>query len=212
MFYFLLALTAVFAAKTQAGGPIFDTDGDVIFGSTSYYVLPIFWGAGGGGLTLVPGHGNQCPLFVGQYGSDLKRGIPVRFSNWRSRVTNVPESENLNIKMDTEPTICPDSLYWWVTPAVMSDFRTFFITAGPKPEAGEEDSSRSFFQIIKKTVGQLDAYNIVFCNDHNDCVDVGVNTDQGGVRRLDVGSTTPFNVVFEKTTRTATLSKTMSII
>lgn len=213
MFYFLLALTAVFAAKTNAAGPIFDTDGDVIFGGTSYYVLPIFWGAGGGGLTLAPVFGNQCPLFLGQERSDLNRGIPVRFSNWRSRVKHVPESENLNIEMDTTPKICrPESVYWWLSSPPASDVPSFII-AGPKPEAGEEDSSSSFFQIVKKTVGKLDAYKFVFCGEHNDCVDVGVMEDLAGVGRFVLGPTTPFNVVFEKATRTTeTLSKTMSII
>ncbi|KAG2314373.1 hypothetical protein Bca52824_017495 [Brassica carinata] len=51
MLNFLLALTAVLAATANAGGRIYDTDGDVIIGG-SYYVLPRIWGAAGGGLNL----------------------------------------------------------------------------------------------------------------------------------------------------------------
>ena len=211
MFYFLLAFTTVLAATANAG-PVLDTDGDIIFDG-SYYVLPLIWGPTGGGLTLVSRRGNQCPLFIGQERSEVNRGIPVKFSNWRSRVGFVPEEENLNIKMDVEPTICAQSAYWWVTPAP-SPWRSLFIAVGPKPEAGGEDSSRSFFQ-IKKTEAKLNAYKFVFCSEGNDCIDVGKN-EEGGVRGLVLGSTppfaTPFEVVFVKATGTDTSSKTMSII
>ena len=210
MFYFLLALTALLAATPNAAKPVLDTDGDIIFDG-SYYVLPLIWGPTGGGLTLVSRLGNQCPLFIGQEGSEVNRGIPVKFSNWKSRVGFVPEEENLNIKMDVEPTICAQSTYWWVTPAPS---RLLFIAAGPKPEAGGEDSSRSFFQ-IKKTQAKLNAYKFVYCSDGNDCIDVGTNVE-GGVRGLVIGSTPPFGypfeVVFVKATEKETSSKTMSII
>uniref|UniRef100_A0A0D3AGD2 Uncharacterized protein n=1 Tax=Brassica oleracea var. oleracea TaxID=109376 RepID=A0A0D3AGD2_BRAOL len=89
-----------------------------------------------------------------------------------------------------------------------------FIAAGPKPEAGGEDSSRSFFQ-IKKTQAKLNAYKFVYCSDGNDCIDVGTNVE-GGVRGLVIGSTPPFGypfeVVFVKATEKETSSKTMSII
>ncbi|KAG2254086.1 hypothetical protein Bca52824_084222 [Brassica carinata] len=192
MFYFLLALTAVLAATANAG-PVVDIDGDIIFHG-SYYVIPVIRGPEGGGLTLTTRNGNQCPLFIGQERSEVERGIPVKFSNWRSRVGFVPESENLNIKMDIEPTFCAQSTYWWVTTAP-SPWRSAFIAVGPKPEAGGEDSSRSFFQ-IKKTEAKLNAYKFVFCRDGNDCIDVGKN-EEGGVRGLVLGSTPPFATPFE---------------
>ncbi|KAJ4875018.1 kunitz trypsin inhibitor 1 [Raphanus sativus] len=211
MFYFLLALTAVLATTANAG-PVLDVNGDIIFGG-SYYVLPLIWGPTGGGLTLTPRNGNQCPLFVGLERSEVNRGIPVKFSNWMSRVGFVPESENLNIKMDVEPTICAKSTYWWVTTAP-SHWRSSFIAVGPKPEAGGEDSSRSFFQ-IKKTRANLNAYKFVFCRDGNDCTDVGKN-EEGGVRGLVIGSTppfgNPFEIVFVKATETESSPKIMSII
>ncbi|CAG7904494.1 unnamed protein product [Brassica rapa] len=210
MFYFLLALTAVLAATANAG-PVLDIDGDIIFHG-SYYVIPVIRGPEGGGLTLTPRNGNQCPLFIGQERSEVERGIPVKFSNWRSRVGFVPESENLNIKMDVEATICAQSTYWWVTPAP-SHWRSLFIAAGPKPEAGGEDSSRSFFQ-IRKTETKLNAYKFAFCRDGNDCIDVGKNVE-GGVQGLVVSRppfATPFEVVFVKATEKQTSSKTMSII
>ncbi|KAF8090438.1 LOW QUALITY PROTEIN: hypothetical protein N665_0476s0017 [Sinapis alba] len=194
MFYFLAALTAVLAVTTNAQ-PVLDTDGDFIF-------------HGIGGLNLASRGGNQCPLFVGHETSEVNRGIPVKFSNWKSRVGFVPESENLNINMDVQATICVQSTYWWVT-AAPSGFRTLFITAGPNPEAGE-DSSRSFFK-IEKTKGFPGGYQIVFCPNGNDCINVGIIKDEYGVQRLALTST-PFSFVFMKAYGTETFPKTMSII
>ncbi|KAL0731723.1 hypothetical protein Bca4012_027817 [Brassica carinata] len=208
MFYFLVALTAVLAANANAVRPVFDTNDEPIFGGGSYYVLPVIFGATGGGLNLASRGDKHCPLFVGQEISEVNRGIPVKFSNWKSRVGFVPESENLNINMDVQATICVQSTYWWVT-AVPSGFRTSFITAGPNPEAGE-DSSRSFFQ-IERNKGFPEGYHIMFCPNVNDCRSVGIIVDEYGVRRLALSST-PFPFVFMKAYGTETSPKTMSII
>ncbi|KAG2254078.1 hypothetical protein Bca52824_084214 [Brassica carinata] len=208
MFYSLLALTAVLATTANAVGPIFDTDGDVIFGGSSYYVLPAIWGPTGGGLTLSSLGDKQCPLYIQKEDSEVERGIPVKFSNWKPRVGFVPESENLNIEMDVAATICVQSTYWWVAPSHLP-IMTFFIAAGPKPEHGE-DSSRSFFQ-IKKTGGFHTGYKITFCSGDGGCDDVGIARDANGVGRLAVGSE-PFPFVFMKASEAETSHKTMSII
>nr|VDD64330.1 unnamed protein product [Brassica oleracea] len=207
MFYFLIALTAVLAATANAGGPVLDIDDEIIFDG-SYYVIPVFFGADGGGLTLSPLGNKQCPLYIGQKASDANMGIPVRFSNWKSRVGFVPESENLNIEMDVKATICVQSTYWWVAASGMPIVETL-IAAGPKPEP-RKDSSKSFFQ-VKKNEDFFRGYNIVFCPNDKDCIDVGVFVDKDGVRRLTLSST-PFPVMFVGATETETLSKTMSII
>ncbi|CAN6845005.1 unnamed protein product, partial [Brassica oleracea] len=165
----------------------------------SYVLLPscLNRSFGGNRAQTQPNH-NQCPLFVGQEISEVDRGIPVKFSNWRLKVGFVPESEKLNIKMDVKATIC------------VYGFRTLFITAGPNPEAGE-DSSRSFFQ-IEKAKGFPDGYHIMFCPNDNDCINVGIVVDEYGVRRLALSSM-PFPFVFMKATGTQTSSKPiMSII
>ena len=146
MFYFLLALTAIFAATANAGGPVLDADGDIIFNG-SYYVLPLVWGPAGGGLTLTSGDYKKCPLYIGQDSSEVNMGIPIKFSNWKSKVGFVPESESLSIEMDTKATICGQSTYWWVAAPDMP--KMLFVTAGPNPKEHVEDSRRSFFQIKK---------------------------------------------------------------
>ncbi|KAL0701623.1 hypothetical protein Bca4012_057745 [Brassica carinata] len=208
--YFLLAFTAVFAATANAGRPpVLDTNGDAIFGG-SYYVLPAFSDADGGGLTLVTLRDRQCPLLIGQEYSEVERGIPVKFSNWRSRVGFVPESENLNIEMDVKATICEVPTYWSLLPSNSPHFK-FLVEAGPKPKPGEY-SGKSFFQ-IKKTEEFGDSYNIAFCPYDGSCVSVGISLDQYGVRRLALlGSTQLIAFMFMKASETETSSKTMSII
>ncbi|CAH8359361.1 unnamed protein product [Eruca vesicaria subsp. sativa] len=199
MFYFLLALTTVLAAT--ASEPVLDTDGNIMVIGGSYYVIPPLFEPLGGGLTLAPRGGNQCPLYVGEEYSYSKRGIPARFSNWKSRVGFVPEAENLNIEMDVKSTICAQSTYWWLN-------NNLLVVGGPKPQ---QDSRRSFFQ-IRRNKGIIDAYTISYCSVHS-CLDVGITNDQYGVRSLTLGSI-PFPVVFMKAngTETMTSSKTMSII
>ncbi|CAH2067037.1 unnamed protein product [Thlaspi arvense] len=207
MFYFLLALTIALAATTNAYGAVLDVNGIPIFGG-SYYVLPVIFGAAGGGLNLTPSAGIPftCSFNIVQESSEVERGIPVKFSNWRPKVAFVPESQNLNIEMDVKGTICVQSTYWSVG-EFDGESKQWFVAAGPKPEG---DSSRSFFQ-IKKTGDFPNGYKIAFCPNGNDCIDVGIFVDKYGVRRLALSST-PFPVVFVKATETETLSKTMSII
>ncbi|CAN6998525.1 unnamed protein product, partial [Brassica oleracea var. botrytis] len=181
---------------------LLDINGDIIFDG-SYYVLPRIFGPAGGGLTLAPHGGNNCPLYIGQEYSEVNRGIPVRFSDWRTKVAFVPESTNLNIEMDVKATICVQSTYWYV-PAPDMVFEAAFIAAGPKP-------SNDFFQ-IKKIEDSIGGYKIVFCFNGEDCVDVGIFVDKHGVRRLALAST-PFEVVFVRASETKTSSKpVMSII
>ncbi|KAL0701625.1 hypothetical protein Bca4012_057747 [Brassica carinata] len=209
--YFLLAFTAVLAATANAGGPpVLDINGQPIFGG-SYYVLPAISGPAGGGLTLAPLGDKPCPLYIGQEPSEVERGIPVKFSNWRSRVPFVPESADLNIEMDVAATICVQSTYWSVVPSNLP-IMNLYVEAGPKPKPGE-DSWNSFFQ-IKKTGEFHNGYNIEFCPNGGSCMSVGISTDEHGVRRLALlGTTQPFPFVFMKASETETSSKkTMSII
>ncbi|KAF8111313.1 hypothetical protein N665_0076s0292 [Sinapis alba] len=209
MSYFLLALTTVLATTANAGGPVLDFRGDPILGG-SYYVLPAIFGPTGGGLTLAPLGDKQCPLYIGQETSEVERGIPVKFSNWKSRVGFVPEAADLNIEMDVAATICVQSTYWSVVPS-NSPIMNFYVEAGPKPKPGE-DSWNSFFQ-IKKTGEFHNGYNIAFCPNGGSCSSVGISRDEYGVRRLTLlGSTQPFPFVFMKASETETSSKTMSII
>ncbi|XP_010416122.1 PREDICTED: trypsin inhibitor BvTI-like [Camelina sativa] len=202
MFYFLVALTAVLAATIANAQPVLDIDGDIIFDG-SYYVLPVIRGQGGG-LTLA-GRGDQpCPLDIVQESSEVDEGIPVKFSNWRSRVGFVPESENLNIETDVAATICVQSTYWWVD--TKAKFR---VTAGPKPE---EESLLSFFQ-IQNVYDHY--YQFAFCpSGPKGCYDVGIFVDENGVRRLALtkrSDNTPFLVMFKKANVQEISSKTKTM-
>ncbi|KAH0938440.1 hypothetical protein HID58_005901 [Brassica napus] len=170
MFYFLLVSTAVLAATAKAGEPVVDTDGNLI-SNGSYYAVPVSHYESA--LTLASGGANPCPLYVGPELSRRNKGLPLRFLNWGSGARFVPESENLNIKMDLPPTIC----------------------AGPKPETGK-DSSKSSFQ-IKKAGGLLSGYKFVYCGGDKSCYEFGMVVDRYGYSRL-APSNLPFRFVFVK--------------
>ena len=197
-FYFVLALTIVLATNTY--GAVLDIDGDIIFRG-SYYVLPAIRGRGGG-LTLRGRGGELCPYDIVQESSELDEGIPVKFSNWRPRVAFVPESQDLNIEMDVEVTICIQSTYWRVG-EFDEERKEYFVVAG------RQDSPKSFFQIEKSG----DDYKFVFCPPACDsgrprCRNVGIFVDEIGVRRLALSSE-PFLVMFKKANVTEISSKTM---
>ncbi|CAH8312105.1 unnamed protein product [Eruca vesicaria subsp. sativa] len=203
-FYLVLALTVVLATKTY--GEVLDMDGDIIFRG-SYYVLPVIRGRGGG-VTLQGRGGELCPFDIAQESSVFDLGIPVKFSNWRPRVAFVPESQDLNIEMDVEVTICIQSTYWRV-----GDFdeerKQYFVVAGSNTDGSGQDSPKSFFQIKKSG----NNYKFVFCPPACDsgrprCRNVGIFVDELGVRRLAL-STNPFLVMFKKANVTESSSKTM---
>ncbi|CAH8312050.1 unnamed protein product [Eruca vesicaria subsp. sativa] len=200
MFYVFLAITAVLATTTNSHTPVLDIDGDIIYRG-SYYVLPVMRGQGGG-VTLSGRGNNPCPLDIVQESSEVDVGLPVKFSNWMTKIASVPESQNLNIETDIAATICVQSTYWWLD-TYDKERKKWFVTAGPKPQGPGGDSFRSFFQIVK--AGD-NAYKFVFCprdcaGSHKvcspNCHDVGIFVDEKGVRRLAL-SNKPFLVIFKK--------------
>ncbi|KAF8089359.1 hypothetical protein N665_0508s0007 [Sinapis alba] len=204
-FYFVLALTVVLATNTY--GAVLDINGDIIFRG-SYYVLPVIRGRGGG-VTLRGRGGELCPFDIVQESSEVDEGIPVKFSNWRPRVAFVPESQDLNIEMDVEATICIQSTYWRVG-EFDEERKQYFVVAGSKTDGSGQDSPKSFFQIKKS--GD-DDYKFVFCPPACDsgrprCRNVGIFVDEIGVRRLALSSE-PFLVMFKKANVTEITSKTM---
>ncbi|KAL0701624.1 hypothetical protein Bca4012_057746 [Brassica carinata] len=211
--YFLLAFTAVLAATANAGGQaVLDIYGDPILGG-SYYVIPEFFGPAGG-LNLVTLGDRPCPLYIGQESSEAENGIPVKFSNWMSGVGFVPESEDLNIDMDVKATICDEPTYWSAVPSNLYVMK-YYVEAGRKPRSGK-DSWRSFFQIKKNyDFEESDSYNIALCYKGGGCENVGIYTDEHGVRRLAVyGSREPepFPVVFVKANETETSFKKTIVV
>ncbi|KAF8085536.1 hypothetical protein N665_0664s0004 [Sinapis alba] len=204
-FYFVLALTVVLATDTY--GAVLDINGDIIFRG-SYYVLPVIRGRGGG-VTLRGRGGELCPFDIVQESSEIDKGIPVKFSNWKLRVAFVPESEDLNIEMDVEATICIQSTYWRVG-EFEEERKQYFVVAGSKTDGSGQDSPKSFFQIKKS--GD-DDYKFVFCppacgSGRPRCRNVGIFVDEIGVRRLALSSQ-PFLVMFKKANVTEITSKTM---
>ncbi|KFK41767.1 hypothetical protein AALP_AA2G169600 [Arabis alpina] len=198
MFYFLLALTTVLAATVDGAEPVVDAAGTPISGG-SYYIFPI--DVQGGGVALSSRNGKPCPLEIVQDSSNAELGIPVKFSDWKSNVEFVPESESLNIEMDTAATICGQSTYWSVDEGDR-EIKMLFVAAGPKPEVFH-------FQIEKS--GDFFSYKFVVCpnwsQSKDDCLDVGIFVDENGVRRLALGSSLPFSFLLMKAIEAEASSK-----
>uniref|UniRef100_R7W4S0 Endogenous alpha-amylase/subtilisin inhibitor n=1 Tax=Aegilops tauschii TaxID=37682 RepID=R7W4S0_AEGTA len=72
LFISLLALALSCSADPP---PVHDTDGNELRADANYYVLPANR-AHGGGLTMAPGHGRRCPLFVSQEADGQRDGLP----------------------------------------------------------------------------------------------------------------------------------------
>ncbi|KAM0851102.1 hypothetical protein ACQ4PT_052652 [Festuca glaucescens] len=80
---FLLCILAIATHSCSSADslppPVYDTDGHELRADTNYYVLPAN-SAHGGGLTMAPGHGRRCPLFVAQEPIGHGDGLPVRIT------------------------------------------------------------------------------------------------------------------------------------
>ncbi|KFK33833.1 hypothetical protein AALP_AA5G065900 [Arabis alpina] len=202
MFYFFLALTTVLTATADNAIPVVDANGDNIFNG-SYYIFPI--DAEGGGVTLSGLGDKPCPLELVQDSSNAELGFPVKFSNWKSNVGFVPESESLNIEMDITATICDQSTYWWVDKR-HKEGQMRFVTAGPKPEVFH-------FQIEKSE--DFYSYKFVVCpnwtQSRDECKDVGIFVDENGVRRFALGTNLSFSFLLMKVIVAEDSSKTMSM-
>lgn len=215
MLYFLLALTAVLAATTNAGAPIRDTDGDTIEFDSYYYVLPV-GKSRGGGLTLSDRDGRRCPLDVVQTSSKRDKGLPVKFSSLRSRAGVVTESADLQIVVDVRDRSCARSTYWWIKEPENS-WEDWTVTAGPNPnESRQQDSSKTVFQIH---AFRYNYYFLAYCPSYDEgnskvssdrCRYLGILEDEDGVRRLTLDAQ-PFMVRFDRTDGRERSSKAMSV-
>jgi hypothetical protein len=210
MLYFLLALTAVIAATTNAAAPIRDTDGDTVEFDSYYYVLPV-GKSRGGGLTLSGRDGRDgrsCPIDVVQTSSRRDKGLPIKFSSLRSRAGYVTESAELQIVVDNDnhrDRTCARSTYWWVKEPENS-WEDWTVKVGPNPrESRQQDLSKTVFQIH---AFKYDYYFLAYCPSYDDevnskvssdrCRYLGILEDEEGFRRLTLDAQ-PFMVKFDRT-------------
>ncbi|CAH2056737.1 unnamed protein product [Thlaspi arvense] len=132
--------------KDDEGEPVLDIKGEEVRTDSSYYMVSIIWGPGGGGVSMANVSG--CPLDVIQLSSDRDYGKPVRLTPLIETTGDVVrQSTNLNIKFSTS-TPCNDSTVWRVNQYDDSTKQYFISTGGVEGNLWPE-TIFSRFKIIK---------------------------------------------------------------
>ncbi|KAJ4713699.1 Trypsin inhibitor [Melia azedarach] len=139
--------------------PLIDTDGNKVESTLDYYVVSVIRGAGGGGLSLFPRRNGLCPLDVRQEGSDLQRGVKIRFSPV-DKSAIVRESTDLNVRFVTE-TRCNEPTVWKVDNYDDSRGKWFITTGGEEGNPGAQ-TLQSYFK-LERIGSSPGTYKIVHC-------------------------------------------------
>jgi len=196
IFAFVTKAPLVASTDDDSPDPVLDITGKKLRTGTSYYILPVFRGRGGG-LTLASTGIETCPLDVVQERREVENGLPVTFSPVNIKKGVIRLSTDLNIKFSTS-TVCVQSTVWKLNSHDDSLGQWFVTTGGVEGNPGRETTS-NWFKIEKFD----DDYKLVFCPSVCDnckvlCRDIGIYIDQAtGIRRLAL-SDIPFKVMFKK--------------
>ncbi|CAM0903707.1 unnamed protein product [Alopecurus aequalis] len=194
----ILAITTLLCSADSP--PVYDTDGHELRADANYYVLPANR-AHGGGLTMAPGHGRQCPLFVAQEPSGHGDGFPVRITPLGGAAGTAPSDQIIRLSTDVRIyfrayTTCVQSTEWHIDSELLFG-RRHVITG---PVRGSSPSGRENAFRIMKYSGAAEAreYKLMSCEgDAGSCQDLGVFRDgKGGAWFL--GATEPYHVVVFK--------------
>nr|P07596.2 RecName: Full=Alpha-amylase/subtilisin inhibitor; AltName: Full=BASI; Flags: Precursor [Hordeum vulgare]CAA34352.1 alpha-amylase/subtilisin inhibitor preprotein (AA -22 to 181) [Hordeum vulgare]prf//1604472A alpha amylase/subtilisin inhibitor [Hordeum vulgare subsp. vulgare] len=172
--------------------PVHDTDGHELRADANYYVLSANR-AHGGGLTMAPGHGRHCPLFVSQDPNGQHDGFPVRITPY-----GVAPSDKI-IRLSTDVrisfrayTTCLQSTEWHIDSELAAGRR--HVITGPVKDPSPSGRENAF-RIEKYSGAEVHEYKLMSCGDW--CQDLGVFRDlKGGAWFL--GATEPYHVVVFK--------------
>ncbi|KAL4351341.1 hypothetical protein GQ457_06G013610 [Hibiscus cannabinus] len=183
------------ATANAAPDPVLDISGKILRTGTDYYILPVFRGRGGG-LTLASTGNNTCPLDVVQEQQEVSKGLPVTFTPFNTKKGVIRVSTDNNVKFSAA-TICVQSTVWKLSNFDEST-RQWFVTSGGVEGNPGRETTGNWFKIEKFE----DDYKLVFCPTVCNfckvlCRDVGVFTDDTGVRRLAL-TDVPFKVMFKR--------------
>ncbi|KAJ6867723.1 kunitz trypsin inhibitor 5-like [Populus alba x Populus x berolinensis] len=175
-------------AATAAPEPVLDVTGKILRTGTSYYILPVVRGRGGG-LKMASTGRRTCPLAVVQERYEASNGLPLK-------LTPVNTKKDLNIRFSAA-SICHQSTAWKLDNYDEWTKQWFVTTNGVEGNPGPE-TTNNWFKIEKFE----DKYKLVFCPtvcQHCKvmCKDIGIFVDAKGVRRLALSSV-PLKVMFKK--------------
>ncbi|ESQ27855.1 hypothetical protein EUTSA_v10019129mg [Eutrema salsugineum] len=188
-----ITLTVLLAGLTAASATnVLDIAGHPVQSNFQYYIIPAKTGTGGG---LVPSSrnlntDNLClNLDIVQSSSPFVSGLPITFSLLNTKNKLVQLSTSLNLEFDSTVWLCPESKVWRIDHSVQ--LRKSFVSIG-----GEKRKANSFFQIQQDG----DAYKLMYCPiiASAACVNVDLEIDGLGVRRLVLSNDQSFAVKFQK--------------
>nr|GMD71052.1 miraculin-like [Ipomoea batatas] len=173
---------------------VLDTRGKPVRADTSYYIVPIMAGTGGG-LTLRSTTRKFCPLGIFQEVKDDYPGIPISFYPVNPKKGVIRVSTDLNIDFPKNRVQCAKSNVWKVDSYDQYTKRFYIAIGGVKGNPGPK-TINNWFKIEKYGRG----YKLVHCPSvvqHKVmCKDVGV-VKYNGQKRLAL-SDAPFGVMFKK--------------
>ncbi|KAH7550619.1 hypothetical protein ACOSP7_023933 [Xanthoceras sorbifolium] len=182
--------------------PLLDMFNDKVVTGTEYYIVSAITGAGGGGLNILSGRNDPCPMDVVQESSDLKPGRALLFFpfNYTGEAgTVVYDSTDLNIQFNVRPRSCnQETTVWKVDNYDDAKGEWFITTNGVIGNPGAE-TLQNWFKFMKVSA-DFDMYKIVHCPSVCKscvklCSDVGIHFETE--RRLAL-SHSPFRLVLIK--------------
>ena len=182
-------------AATAAPEPVLDVTGKILRTGTSYYILPVIRGRGGG-LKMASTVRRTCPLDVVQDRYEASNGLPLKFTPVNTKKGVVRVHTDLNIRFSAG-SICHQSTAWKLDNYDEWTKQWFVTTDGVEGNPGPE-TTNNWFKIEKFE----DKYKLVFCPtvcQHCKvmCKDIGIYVDAKGVRRLAL-TNVPLKVMFKK--------------
>ncbi|CAN6938402.1 unnamed protein product [Brassica oleracea var. botrytis] len=197
-FITLTVLSAVLAAASAANAlpskAVLDISGHPVQSHVQYYIIPAKIGTGrGGGLIPSSRDANtqdSClNLDIVQSSSPFVSGLPVTFSPLNTKTKRVHLSTSLSLEFDPTVWLCPESKVWRIDHSVQ--LRKSFVSVG-----GEKSKGNSLFQIQEDG----DAYKLMYCPILSSvtCINVGLEIDDHGVRRLVLSNDQSFAVKFQR--------------
>ncbi|KAL0801721.1 hypothetical protein Bca101_056897 [Brassica carinata] len=190
----VLSTVLTAASAAVANQAVLDTAGHPVQSNVQYYIIPAKIGTGrGGGLIPSSRDANtqdSClNLDIVQSSSPFFSGLPVTFSPLNTKTKLVHLSNSLSLEFDSAVWLCPESKVWRIDHSVQ--LRKSFVSIG-----GEKGKRNSFFQIQ----GDGDAYKLMYCPFVSSvtCINVGLEIDDHGARRLVLSNDKSFAVKFQR--------------
>ncbi|XP_047156767.1 trypsin inhibitor DE-3-like [Vigna umbellata] len=193
---FLLSALTFYPPSTTAQ-PVTDVNGNIIKNGGVYYILPLFFGAGGGGITRARTGDETSPLSVVQSPFETDPGQPWRIrSMFRSLF--IPEGR-VSISYEYVQLGEAFESNEWIAVEGQSE--------GTFVKVGYPNSLSGFFTIHRAS--SANSYKFQFCStDGKSCGNVGIVKDEAGNRLLAINQGTPFEFVLMQLPSAATKRST----